>query len=242
MLANCKKLRPLLTGILRGPLGQQTAGIKYFAPPIKYDNIQIPEKPKLRFMDKVPQLPSNLRAPKMQKKLKWMRGPEMVHNSLVHKQYGIIATGGGRLRWGHFEMLRLTIGRKMDTSRMFAIWRVEAPWQPVTKKGQGQRMGGGKGAIDHYVTPVKSGRVIVELAGELEFLEAKQILDIVCPKLPFKAMVVSQEMLENIKAEEERSQRENLNPWNFKYIIQNNFGGCHRWLSPVDHKWFGKYL
>lgn len=54
-------------------------------------------------------------------------------------------------------MMRLTIGRKMDTTRMFAIWRVDAPWQPITKKGQGQRMGGGKGAIDHYVTPVKAG-------------------------------------------------------------------------------------
>lgn len=242
MLATCEKFRPLLAGLLRGQYGQQIAGMKFFAPPIKYDNIEMPERPKLRFMDKVPILPSNLRAPKMQKKLKWMRGPETVHNSLVHKQYGIIATGGGRLRWGHFEMLRLTIGRKMDTSRMFSIWRVEAPWQPVTKKGQGQRMGGGKGAIDHYVTPVKSGRVIVELAGELEFVEAKKILDIVCPKLPFKAMVVSQEMLDKMKAEEERLERENLNPWNFKYIVQNNLGGCHRWLSPVDHKWFGKYV
>jgi len=38
------------------------------------------------------------------------------------------------MRHGHFEMVRLTIGRKMDTSRMFTMWRVEPPWQPVTKK------------------------------------------------------------------------------------------------------------
>lgn len=56
-------------------------------------------------------------------------------------------------------MMRLTIGRKLDTNTMFAIWRVDAPWQPITKKGQGQRMGGGKGAIDHYVTPIKAGKV-----------------------------------------------------------------------------------
>ena len=54
---------------------------------------------------------------------------------------------------------------------MFAIWRIPAPWQPLTKKGQGQRMGGGKGAIDHYVTPIKAGRVIVELGGKCEFDE-----------------------------------------------------------------------
>lgn len=32
-------------------------------------------------------------------------------------------------------------------------------------------MGGGKGAIDHYVTPVKSGRVIFELGGKCDFDE-----------------------------------------------------------------------
>lgn len=40
----------------------------------------------------------------------------------------------GRLRHGHYEMMRLTIGRKMDPNRMFAIWRIDPPWQPVTKK------------------------------------------------------------------------------------------------------------
>jgi large subunit ribosomal protein L16 len=42
---------------------------------------------------------------------------------------------------------------------------------PVDFQGQGMRMGGGKGPIDHYVTPVKAGRVIVELAGKCEFEE-----------------------------------------------------------------------
>ncbi|XP_035788455.1 39S ribosomal protein L16, mitochondrial-like [Anopheles albimanus] len=243
LVNSTSNLRHSLIGSMKNMLlGQQLAGIKFFGPPITYDNTKIPEKPKLRFMDKVPQLPSNLRPPKLQKKLKWMRGPEEVHNKLVHGQYGIVATGGGRLRWGHFEMLRLTIGRKMDISRMFAIWRVEAPWQPVTKKGQGQRMGGGKGVIDYYVTPVKSGRIIVELAGELEFIEAKRILDIVCPKLPFKAMVISQQTLDGTAATADRLKVENLNPWTFKYVVQNNLGGSHRWLSPADHKWFGKHI
>lgn len=56
---------------------------------------------------------------------------------------------------------------------MFAIWRIPAPWQPVTKKGQGQRMGGGKGAIDHYVTPIRAGRIIVEMGGKCEFEEVQ---------------------------------------------------------------------
>ncbi|XP_022917435.1 large ribosomal subunit protein uL16m [Onthophagus taurus] len=219
----------------------QTCGMKFFKPPKQYNDVVIPEKPKLRFFDKVPQYPASIKPPKMQKKLKLMRGPELVHNTFLYKQYGIIATGGGRLRWGHFEMLRLRIGREMDTSRMFAIWRVDAPWQPVTKKGQGHRMGGGKGAVDHYVTPVKSGRVIVELGGKCEFLEVKDFLNDIAAKLPFKAMAISQEMLDKIKEKEISDEENNINPYTMKYCIQNNMGGCRNWLSPVDYKWFGKY-
>lgn len=32
-------------------------------------------------------------------------------------------------------------------------------------------MGGGKGSIDHYATPVKAGRVILEVGGHCEFFE-----------------------------------------------------------------------
>lgn len=75
------------------------------------------------------------------------------------------------MRSEHFEMARLVVARKLDQKRMFAIWRVDPPWQPVTKKGQGQRMGGGKGAIDHYVTPIKSGRIILEVGGKCDYAE-----------------------------------------------------------------------
>lgn len=75
------------------------------------------------------------------------------------------------MRHEHFEMVRLQVARRIDMKRMFAIWRVDPPWQPITKKGQGQRMGGGKGAIDHYVTPIKSGRIIFEVGGKCEYAE-----------------------------------------------------------------------
>lgn len=204
-------------------------------------DVEFTERPKLRFFDKVPQMPANMKPPKLQKKLHLMRGPEPVHTFLTHKQYGIQAMGGGRLRWGHFEMLRLSIGRKMDVNRMFCIWRVDAPWQPLTKQGQGQRMGGGKGAIDHYVTPVKAGRIILELGGTCEFEEVKGFLQTYANQLPFAARAVSHEMLLQEKEEEERLEKLNQNKFTMKYVIQNNLGGIHRMLSPVDHKWFGKY-
>lgn len=99
------------------------------------------------------------------------------------------AMGGGYLHWGHLEMMRLTINRKMDPKTTFARWRINAPCKPVTRKGLGQRMGGGKGAIDHYVTPVRYGRLIVEVGGKVELGEVEHILTEVAKKLPFPAKV-----------------------------------------------------
>jgi len=38
------------------------------------------------------------------------------------------------MKYSHFENIRLALNRKMDAKRMFAVWRVDAPWQSVTKK------------------------------------------------------------------------------------------------------------
>ncbi|XP_030753261.1 39S ribosomal protein L16, mitochondrial [Sitophilus oryzae] len=219
----------------------QICGIKNFKPPENFDHIEIPERPRLRYVDKVPTLPATVKPPKMQKRLRYMRGYEDIHNTLQLKQFGIIAEGGGRLKFGHFEVIRMTIGRKMDNTRMFALWRIDPPWQPVTKRGQGMRLGGGKGPIDHYVTPIKAGRVIVEMGGKCTFEEVEPFLSDIAMKMPFKAKAVSQEMLEEMEANEKWIEENNQNPYTMKYIIQNNIGGCHKWLSPVDFKYFGKH-
>lgn len=43
-------------------------------------------------MEKVPQYQPGMRPPKMQKRLRYMRGPEDVHNFLLYRQYGIIVS------------------------------------------------------------------------------------------------------------------------------------------------------
>ena len=103
-------------------------------------------------------------------------------------------------------------------------------------------MGGGKGSIDHYVTPVKAGRVILEVGGKCEFTETLHFLREVAEKLPFKAKAVSYEMMEAEKAENELLAKANLNPYTAEYLIKNNIGGCHQWISPYDKKWFFKYV
>jgi large subunit ribosomal protein L16 len=207
----------------------------------KYPKVEYPEKRKLKFMEKIPQPLYGMRMPKMPKNLIDIRGPEEVHTFLVHKQFGIRALQGGNMHHGHFEMVRNGINRKMEESRMFAIWRIDAPWKPITRKGQGHRMGGGKGSIDHYVTPVKGGRIIMEMGGECSFREVFPILQRIAWKLPFKADVVSEESLADEKRLGQQLAEENLNPFSFEYCIQHHSMGCRSWLSPYDYYWHGKY-
>lgn len=72
------------------------------------------------------------------------------------------------MKWEHFDVLRKTINRHL-TKKMFAVLRLDPPWLPRTKLHQGSRMSDKKGSIHHYVTPVREGRVIVELGGRVTY-------------------------------------------------------------------------
>ncbi|XP_072419551.1 large ribosomal subunit protein uL16m [Chiloscyllium punctatum] len=216
-----------------------SAGLKTYEIPPRYDDVIIPEKPKLKFLNKVP----NYKKPRRwMKRLGDIRGPATRANTLTRGEYGIVALGGGYLHWGHFEMMRLTINRQMDPKTMFARWRVNAPYKPITRKGLGQRMGGGKGAIDHYVTPVKYGRIIVEFGGRCAFEEVEPFLSQVAKKLPFPAKAVSKKTLEEMLKEDEQKARNNQNPWTFERIATMNMLGIRKVLSPFDLKYHGKFF
>lgn len=236
------RTRGLCSASIGGAVWTQKAGYKNFPVPPNYDHIEVPtERQRLKFYQKVPQYPGNVRPPKMTKRLDLIRGEEEIHRDLLLKQYGIVARRGGMLRHGHLEMIRMTIARKINMSKMFAIWRIDAPWKPITKKGQGKRMGGGKGSIDHYITPIKAERVIIEVGGKCSFEEVKPFLSVLANNLPFPADAVSHETLVARREQEEKLERENLNRYTFKYLIQNNMMGCHSWVKNIDKIYYGKY-
>ncbi|XP_007554007.1 large ribosomal subunit protein uL16m [Poecilia latipinna] len=214
------------------------AGLKTFPVTPDYSNVVLPEKPKLKFLNKVPNLKQ---AKKERKKLRDIQGPAMASNTFTCGQYAIVAMGGGYLHWGHIEMMRLTINRKIDPHTTFARWRISAPYKPITRKGLGQRMGGGKGAIDHYVTPVRSGRLIVELGGKVELGEIEHVLIQVAKKLPFPAKVMSRESLEEMHRKQKEMEENNQNPWTFKQIAQGNMMGIRKVLSPFDLRNHGRF-
>lgn len=225
-------------GLLHSHLKVITAGLKTYDIPPDYRDVVLPEKPKLKFMNKVPNFK---KAKREMKKLRDIQGPARAANAFTTGQYAIVAMGGGYLHWGHIEMMRLTINRKMNPRTTFARWRVNGPYKPITRKGLGQRMGGGKGAIDHYVTPVRYGRLIVEVGGKVELGEIEHILIEVAKKLPFPAKVMSRESLAALQQKQVDMEQNNQNPWTFKQIAWGNMLGIRKVLSPLDLQNHGRF-
>ncbi|ESO95448.1 hypothetical protein LOTGIDRAFT_150117 [Lottia gigantea] len=221
----------------------QVVSVMNWKKPPSVDDVEFPEKRKLKVIDRSPYFSGQNQDPPMKfmKRLRDMRGPELIHNKLQYGEYGIQATCGGKMRWGHLEMIRMSIVRGMRDTRMFAIWRVETPWKAVGKKGLGQRMGGGKSPIDHYVYPVKAQRIIMEVGGVTDIDEVNHILKQAAASLPFQARVVSHEILEREAEKEKYIEENNINPFSFKDSIRKNYLGCKTWISPFDFKWDGKY-
>lgn len=52
--------------------------------------------------------------------------------------------------------------------------RSQAPYYTRTRKPKGEKRGGGKGKIHHYLTPVRRNRIIVEMGGELIYEQARE--------------------------------------------------------------------
>jgi len=69
------------------------------------------------------------------------------------------------------------------------MWLRVFPNKVVTKKGVEVPMGGGKGAPDHFVFPVKPGRIIFELEG-IDEKTAQAALRKAADKLPIRTKFV----------------------------------------------------
>jgi len=69
------------------------------------------------------------------------------------------------------------------------IWIRIFPDKPVTLKGSEVRMGGGKGAVDHFVVVVKPGMVLFEMDG-IKKEVAQEAMRLASHKLPVKTKFV----------------------------------------------------
>lgn len=69
------------------------------------------------------------------------------------------------------------------------IWVRIFTQRPVTLKGGEIRMGGGKGAVDHYIAIVKPGAILFEIGGVSE-TDAREAFRLAAHKLPVKTKFV----------------------------------------------------
>ncbi len=112
---------------------------------------------------------------------------------LAFGEFGLKALGRGWMTANQLEAARRTVTN--DLKRKGRVWIRVFPDKPVSARGAGQRMGGGKGDVSHYVSVVTPGRIILEIAGVSREL-AQDALTKSGNKLPFRSkMVVKEEML-----------------------------------------------
>ncbi len=116
------------------------------------------------------------------------RGPAVRGNTLTFGEYGLKALENGALRANHLEASRLVVVRKLRGAGK--LWFKVFPHKPVSKKPAETRMGKGKGDLDHWIAPVKRGKVLLEISGVPEDF-ARRVLRLVAFKLPIRTRFVS---------------------------------------------------
>ncbi len=134
--------------------------------------------------------------PKKIKHRKWQKGrsrKRLVETrglGLNYGQYGLKAMDAAWLNSRQIEAGRRTITNFIK--RQGRLWVRVFPDKPITKRPPESTLGGGKGTVDHYVFPVKPGRIIFELDGVSREI-AHGALRLAGYKMPFKTKIISKE-------------------------------------------------
>lgn len=102
-------------------------------------------------------------------------------------EYGMQVLDRGWITGNQIEACRVAITRFF--SRKGKVWIRVFPDKPVSKKPAEVRMGKGKGAPDHWVAPVRPGRVLFEV-GNVSKEDAQSALVRAAAKLPIRTRFV----------------------------------------------------
>jgi large subunit ribosomal protein L16 len=105
-------------------------------------------------------------------------------------EFGLKALEPGWVTSAQIEAARIAMTRHVK--RGGKIWIRIFPDKPITKKPAETRMGKGKGAPEYWVSVVKPGRIIYEMAGVPEEV-AREALRLAAHKLPLATRFVSRE-------------------------------------------------
>jgi len=102
---------------------------------------------------------------------------------LIDGRYGIQSLESGKLTFKQIEACRRTLRRGFGKTVKLYIRLFTS--RPVTSKSIASRMGKGKGAISHWIAPVRKGQILFEIIcnvqGSVDLVLAKA-----ASKLPVK--------------------------------------------------------
>jgi large subunit ribosomal protein L16 len=131
--------------------------------------------------------------PKKVKHRKWHKGRRRTKGKasrgieLEFGSYALKTETQGWLTSRQIEAARRAMTRSIQKGGK--IWIRVFPDKPITKKGEQAPMGKGKGSPDHFVAPVKPGRILFEMDGVSE-AAAKEAMRLAAHKLPVKTKFI----------------------------------------------------
>ena len=135
------------------------------------------------------------------KKIKWrkqqrgsMKGTATAGSSISFGDYALKALEPGWITARQIEAARVAISRAAKKGGK--LWIRMFPDKPVTKKPTEVRMGKGKGPLEFWAAPVRTGRILYEMNAINEEV-AKKALKLAASKLPIKTKIVVKEGVQN---------------------------------------------
>lgn len=108
-------------------------------------------------------------------------------NYIAYGTYGLQALEAERITSRQIEASRQAMSRYVK--RGGKIWIRIFPHTPITRKPLDVKMGGGKGALDHFAAKVKPGTVMFEMA-EVSEEVAREAMRLASHKLPIKTRFI----------------------------------------------------
>ena len=118
------------------------------------------------------------------------KGKATAGNYLSFGQYGLRALSNSWVTSRQIESARRAMTRSIQ--RGGKIWIRIFPDKPITTHGNESPMGGGKGAVDHFVCVVQKGRMMFEMDG-VTAEQAQEAMRLASHKLPVKTRFVIRE-------------------------------------------------
>lgn len=113
-------------------------------------------------------------------------------SSVSFGEFGLKATGRGRITARQIEAARRAISRRVKRGGKIFI-RV-FPDKPITKKPLEVRMGKGKGSVEYWVAEIQPGKILYEMEGVPDDL-AREAFTLAAAKLPLKTTIVTRTVM-----------------------------------------------